>query len=196
MTAGAWAAVFDAAPVAQADRARVEAGRHPTALAFWAACERGDWLLWAAGRLGVDSRLLVAAAVDCARTVLEVLEEDARKVATEALVAADAWCEGRSGPGECRAAVHRVHREAERTAPIEDPRLAAGRTSALGAVEAAVQAAAWSDDRLRCAEFASHAARRVASTRLRIDGPDEAEAAHGRCAELIRARIPAKLLRP
>lgn len=189
-----WAGVFDGAPVAQADRARAEAARYPTAQAFWDACERGDWLLWAAGRLGVDSRVLVAAASDCARQTLDVLEEDARKVAADALAAADLWCEGRVGPGDCRTAVNKVHREAERTVPIEDPRLAAGRTSALGAVEAAVQAAAWSDDRLRCAEFASHAARRVANTWLRIEGPDEAEAAHARCATAVRVRIPSRAL--
>jgi hypothetical protein len=36
----------------------------------WNACERADWLLWLAGRAGVEPPLLVLAACDCARTAL------------------------------------------------------------------------------------------------------------------------------
>ena len=187
---------FEDAPVAQVDRARAEAGRFADPSAWWEASERGDWMLWAAGRAGLDTRLVVAAALDCARLVLDLLEEDSREVAVEAVACAEQWCLGRVGPGDCRTAAQRVYREAERTVPIVDPRLAAGRTAALGAVEAAVSAAAWSDDRLRCAEFVSESARRVANTFSRIEGPEEAEAAHARCAARVRARIPARLLPP
>lgn len=187
---------FENAPVAQVERARAETLRHRDGRAWWDATERGDWMLWAAGANGVDSRLLVAAAVDCARLVLPLLEEDSLAIAADALDRATQWHEGRVGPGDCRAAAQAVYREAERTVPIDDPRLAAGRTAALGAVEAAVQAAAWSDDRVRSAELASECARRVANAHGRMDGPEEAEATHARCAGLVRARIPARLLPP
>lgn len=185
---------FEGAPVAQAERARAEAARHPDAATWWAASERGDWMLWVAGAAGVDTRLVVGAALECARLALDVLDEDDREVAEAAVACAEQWCLGRVGPGDCRAAAQRVYREAERTVPIVDPRLAAGRTAALGAVEAAVSAAAWSDDRRRCAEFVSESARRVATTFSRIDGPEEAEAAHARCAARVRARISDRLL--
>lgn len=185
---------FENAPVAQVDRARAEALRHPHVRAWWQATERGDWMLWTAGAAGVDSRLLVAAAVDCARLVLGLLDDDARAIARDALARAEQWCEGRVGPGDCRQAAQAVYREAERTVPIDDPRVAACRTVALGAVEVAVQAAAWSDDRGRCGEFVAECARRVANAFGRMHGPEEAEATHARCAAIVRARIQATLL--
>jgi hypothetical protein len=188
--AGAW---FADATVAQADRARAEAGRYPTLRAWWDETERGDWMLWAAGRAGVDYRLVVAAAVDCVRFVFDHLDPDTRPVAEQAVAAVEQWCAGRISAAECRSAASRVHREAERTAPIEDPRVAAGRSAALGAVESIAQAAA-SDDRTRSVEFAAECLRRVAGTYGRMFGPEDAEAVHGRCADAIRARIPERML--
>ncbi len=179
---------FADAPVAQADRARAEVSRFPTLRAWWVVAERGDWMLWAAGRAGADSRLLVAAALECVRTILDHLDEDARAIAVAALLVAERWCDGRVGPAECDTAAHKVNREAERTQPISDPRVAAARLSALGAVESVVLAAA-SDDRTRCAKFAAEAARRVAGTYGRLQGPDEVEAAHARCAAVVRRHI-------
>lgn len=36
----------------------------------WETCERGDWLLWITARAGVDRRLVVLAACECARLSL------------------------------------------------------------------------------------------------------------------------------
>lgn len=179
---------FADAPVAQADRARAELSRYTSLRAWWIQAERGDWMLWAAGRAGADSRLLVKAAIDCVRLVLDHLDEDGRAIAVGALQVAELWCDGRVGPAECDAAAHKVNREAERTQPIADPRVAAARLAALGAVESAVLAAA-AEDRLRCAKFVAEAARRVAGTYGRMHGPEEVEAAHARCAAVVRARI-------
>lgn len=184
---------FAGAPVAQADRARAEISRHPSLRAWWGEAERGDWMLWAAGRAGIDSRMLVSAALDCVQPVLEILDEESAVVAHQAMSVAAQWVDGRVGPGECRAAAQKVYREAERTMPIEDPRKAAARTSALGAVESVVQAAS-SDDHRRVAEFTAEAARRAAGTLGRMHGPDDAELAHARCADLVRAKIPVRLL--
>ncbi len=98
--------------------------------------------------------------------------------------------------GQAARAVAQTYREAERTVPITDPRVAAARTSALGAVEVAVTAAAWADERFRCAEFASRAARSVAACWERMDGPDAHEQAHARCADRVRARIEARHVAP
>lgn len=39
--------------------------------AAWLACERGDWLLWVAAKLGVDHRLVVFAAAYAARAATQ-----------------------------------------------------------------------------------------------------------------------------
>ena len=44
-------------------------GKRVSPRAAWMACPRGDWLLWVAEQLGVDHRLLVLAACDCAASV-------------------------------------------------------------------------------------------------------------------------------
>src|SRR5690606_7313013 len=119
----------------------------------------------------------------------EHLDEESLPVAVSAVAVAEQWCDGRVGPADCRAAAQRVNRTAERTQPIADPRVAAARLAALGAVESAVQAAV-SDDLVRCAEFAAEAARRVAGTFGRMHGAEEAELAHARCAAAVRRRIP------
>ena len=48
--------------------------------AAWAACERGDWMLWLAARLSgrpgsKSRRLVVLAAADCAATALQYVRE-------------------------------------------------------------------------------------------------------------------------
>lgn len=60
---------------------------------LWSTCRRGDWLLWLAMRAGVDRRVVVLAACDCAdlgrgtdgvaRDLLEVTRRWARGEATE-----------------------------------------------------------------------------------------------------------------
>ena len=53
----------------------------PDAATAWATCQRGDWMLWIAGKLsgevGFASRLkLVGAAADCAATALPLYESN------------------------------------------------------------------------------------------------------------------------
>src|SRR5208283_4061809 len=61
----------------------------------WEACARPGWLLWLAGRLTTDPRLIVLAACACARTVLHLVAagEERPRIAIEA---AEAWCRGES----------------------------------------------------------------------------------------------------
>lgn len=61
----------NALPADTCDEARKWCLTQPDYQAAWDACERGDWLLWLAGRLGVDRRLLVRAACACARLALQ-----------------------------------------------------------------------------------------------------------------------------
>ena len=40
--------------------------RGKTIAEAWTTCDRGDWLLWFAARIGVDRKIVVGAACDCA----------------------------------------------------------------------------------------------------------------------------------
>src|SRR6185503_5862448 len=63
----------------------------------WAACERGDWLLWLAGRApGFPRATLVLAACACAREALVHVKagEDRPRIAIET---AEAWARGGDG---------------------------------------------------------------------------------------------------
>ncbi len=74
--------------------ARDFASAYPTLESAWHACERGDWLLWLAGRLPAFPRpLLVLAACACAREALiHVPANEPRPL--RAIEAAEAWARG------------------------------------------------------------------------------------------------------
>ena len=42
----------------------------------WEACPRGDWMLWIAGKLELDKRLLVLTSAHCANTVRHLMEDE------------------------------------------------------------------------------------------------------------------------
>ena len=73
--------------------AREWAAGYSTLAEAWTACERADWLLWYAGKRGVDRKILVRAACACARTVLPYVPvgEDRPRLAIEM---AERWCDG------------------------------------------------------------------------------------------------------
>ena len=73
--------------------AREWAEPYATLAEAWVACERADWLLWYAGKRGVDRKILVRAACACARTVLPYVPvgEDRPRLAIEM---AERWCDG------------------------------------------------------------------------------------------------------
>ena len=65
----------------------------PSFAAAWADCERGDWMLWLAGRVSVDRKLIVLAACACARLTLNQVSkgEDRPRIAIET---AERWAKG------------------------------------------------------------------------------------------------------
>ena len=85
--------------------AREWAAGYSTLAEAWTACERADWLLWYAGKRGVDRKILVRAACACARTVLPYVPvgEDRPHRAIEM---AERWCNGRATIVEVRAAAN------------------------------------------------------------------------------------------
>ena len=85
--------------------AREWAAGYSTLAEAWTACERADWLLWYAGKRGVDRKILVRAACACARTALPHVPpgEDRPRLAIEL---AEAWCNGRATIVEVRTAAN------------------------------------------------------------------------------------------
>lgn len=128
----------------------------------WRLCERGDWMLWLAAHVGVDRRLLVRAACDCARLALVHVPagEDRPRLAIEA---AERWCDGLATIEDVRASASAAYAAAAYA-------YSAYAYSAYAAAESAASAAA--------AAYAAYAA-------------DNARTAtHRQCAGLVRARIP------
>ena len=71
----------------------------------WGTCQRGDWLLWIAGKLNVDRKKLVLAACGCARTALKYVPEgeDRPRIAIET---AEAWIKGEATIEQVRTAAY------------------------------------------------------------------------------------------
>lgn len=61
---------------------------------IWAKCPRGDWMLWLAGRAGIDRRTLVLAAIACAETAPGHTDENALQAALT-LHITEEWAHGR-----------------------------------------------------------------------------------------------------
>ena len=49
----------------------------------WATCDRGDWMLWYAKRVGVNLRTLTAAKAECAALVLHLMKDERSRNAVE-----------------------------------------------------------------------------------------------------------------
>jgi hypothetical protein len=50
----------------------------------WRNCERGDWMLWIAAKLNIDSRLLTKATAMCANTVRHLMKDSRSADAVDA----------------------------------------------------------------------------------------------------------------
>ncbi len=161
--------------------------REPTATdeAHWLACPRGDWLLWLAVKAGVDRRLIVLAACQCARLVLDRIPpgEDRPRLAIET---AEAWARGEAtieqvreaGGASAYAAAYASAAYAAAAAVY-----AAAHAAAHAAAYAAVYAAADAAAAYAAADAADADAYAAASASAR-------SAMLASCADAVRAVIP------
>jgi hypothetical protein len=184
------------------------AAAYPDPRDAWDHCPRGDWLLWVAVKLGVDHRLVVLAACDCARTALRHVPpgEDRPRLAIET---AEAWCRGEVTDREVRAetadyaanaawaaawaATHAIHAWAATTAA----HVAAGATTATthatyatyaDAARAAAAADAAAAANAACAAAATYSARcAAAATYSAYSGLVAADAAAAATADAAHA---------
>ena len=87
------------------------AEQHPDLETAWAKCERGDWMLWYAGKKSGDigslgRRKLVGAAAECARLALPIFEKrypDDKRV-RECIEACEGYARGEVSDSELRRA--------------------------------------------------------------------------------------------
>ena len=69
----------------------------------WRDCPRGDWMLWLAGRLDIDRKLLVLAACDCAETALQYVPKGEDRP-VKCIQVSRNWCNGTASMDDVRAA--------------------------------------------------------------------------------------------
>src|SRR5271170_2647121 len=67
----------------------------PSAEDAWAACIRGDWMLWLLGRVSGDRKLLVSIACVCARTSLKYVPTG-DDIPLRCIEITESWCRGES----------------------------------------------------------------------------------------------------
>ena len=111
----------------------------PSLADAWAACSRGDWMLWLAAKLEIPRPLLVLAACACAREALvHVSAGEDRPL--RAIETAEAWARG--GDGAPSLADVRTAADAAYAAAAAAAADAAAASAAYAAADAAYAAAA------------------------------------------------------
>lgn len=159
---------------------------------LWAACPRGDWLLCLATSLGVDRRVVVLAACDCAETTTPHLTGSTRRAAGAALAVARRWARGEATEVEVRASVDQACDVEDTVYPVGAE--AGALSAAILAADAVVHvvfASAASDS---AAHAAAYAAAVVSASRFTAAFVSAYVAAlvpaRLRAADLVRTRIP------
>jgi hypothetical protein len=104
----------------------------PSLEAAWQNCDRGDWMLWYAAKVGSDHKKLVLAACGCARTALEFVPQGEQRPLA-AIETAERWASG------------------DESVSLDDMKNAASAAYAASATNAAAASAAF-------AAFAAYAA--------------------------------------
>lgn len=160
----------------------------------YAACERGDWLLWLAAEAGVDRRLVVLAACDVARPALvHVPAGDDRPWL--AIEAAERRTRGEATPDEVRLASHDAYLADGAYAVVRGARAATYAARAAYATADASIAADATDVATLTHAVAIYAANAAATTATTAADTDEAYAAAlAESARLVRSRIPLAMI--
>jgi hypothetical protein len=155
----------------------------------WAVCPRGDWMLWLAGRMGVDRKLLVLAACACARlTLLRVSAGETRPLI--AIETAERWARGEDGVTleEVRNAYAAAAAYAAADAAAAAAAAAAYAAVAYAAVAYAADAAYAAYAAADAAAAAAAAAAYAADAAAAADAADAAARADTlkQCADIVR----------
>ena len=125
----------------------------------WNACERGDWLLWMATKLGIDERKLALCAALCAHTVIQYMQDSRSR---NAVRIAFLWGRGKAtdeelssaGSAAWSASLAAFAPDAAAWSAAGAAAWAAARSATLAAARSATLAADADKNRLRTAEIA------------------------------------------
>jgi len=121
----------------------------------WRHCDRADWLLWFAARIGVDRKLIALAACGCAETSLQYIQNIRyREKAETAINTVRKWAADKATIGEVRSSAAAAAADAAAaTAADAAAYAAAAYAVAVAAADAAADAYAYA-----CAVAAADAA--------------------------------------
>ena len=157
----------------------------------WRQCENGDWMLWLAGELGVDRRLLVLAACDCARTALKHVPKGEDRP-LKAIEVAEAWTRGEANLDQVRAAARAAANAANAASAAAYAAASAASAAYAAAYTAATSAAAYAAN---AAYAAAYAAADTAAWAASASAADDARAtANLEHSRLVRATIPLEVV--
>ena len=169
--------------------ARVFCRGHKTIKAAWLACERGDWLLWFAGKLDIDRKVLVFVACQCARLVLKNTTD---KRVLKCIEITERWTADNAMIEEMITARRDAADAADAAAYAAYAYAAAYAAYAYAAAAAAAYAAA-ADAADAAAAYAAYAAAAAADAAA-YAAADAADATRKEtlkiCADLVRKYIP------
>jgi len=165
----------------------VEWVAHRGIIKAWRECPRGDWMLWLAGRLDIDRKLLVMAACDCAETALKYVPDGEDRPAKCIQVTRN-WCNGTATIDEVRAA----RRDADAAYAYADDADDADAADAAAAATAATDAADAAAD--AAAAYAADAAAAAAYAYAAAYPANARSDALLTCADLVRKRIPVSVI--
>jgi hypothetical protein len=84
----------------------------------WKECDRGDWLLWIAARVGVEHKKVVFAACQCVRLALPRVRAGENRP-RKAIETAEAWCKGKAKRKDVRDAAYAALAYADTPADID-----------------------------------------------------------------------------
>jgi hypothetical protein len=118
----------------------------------WETCERGDWLLWLSARVGVDRKLVVLAACDCAELALKHVPAGENRP-REAIETARAWTRGEANIEQVRDAAAAADAAAAYAAAAADAAGAAAYAAEAAADAADAAGAARTKVRRQCADL-------------------------------------------
>ena len=164
------------------EEAVLNAYNYKTSQELWDKCERGDWMLWLAGKLCGDSetqsrKALVLAACECARLSLPFVKKGETRP-LQAIETAEKWARGEEGIilEDVRAAADAADAAAFAAADAADAAIAAARAAATAHSAAAADAAA-----IAAAAAADAAAAHAAHVRTSV---------LKQCADIVRKYYP------
>jgi hypothetical protein len=175
MSSPAWTAALKGA----CEEARTWSEAYETPESAWAACHRGDWMLWIASRLVTDRKPVVMAACACARLSLKYVPASELRP-LRCIEKTEAWCRGEATLTDVRKA------RAASASYAADAAGDAGDASAASASYASYAAA----DAAASASYAAAAAANAADAAGDAGDASARSTTLAECADIVRRMLP------